>query len=266
MIRKSLSVSAFTAPEGMPSVFSIPELETLSLVRDLGYDGVDLFINDPCDEESRRARSALSAANLGIALVMPAALARQGLSLGDKDNSQRKKNIEKMHGIIDYASDCGAQVSLGLVRGSYGCSDTLDAFLERFADSADRLIGYASPRGVKLVIEPINRAEINNLNTSLEALDFIGRYKLDAGLLLDTYHMYLEKEDIPESFSRCIRQTWHIHLLGPDRNVPDPDSCDIGLIMSKLENYSGYLAIEALPVPSGMIVASRGRDFFEQTL
>ena len=235
MIRKSLSVSAFTAPEGMPSVFSIPELETLSLVRDLGYDGVDLFINDPCDEESRRARSALSAANLGIALVMPAALARYGLSLGDKDNSQRKKNIEKMHCIIDYTSDCGAQVSLGLVRGSYGCSDTLDAFLERFADSVDRLIGYASPRGVKLVIEPINRAEINNLNTSLEALDFIGRYKLDAGLLLDTYHMYLEKEDIPESFSRCIRQTWHIHLLGPDRNVPDPDSCDIGLIMSKLE-------------------------------
>ena len=60
---------------------------------------------------------------------------------------------------------------------------------------------HAGQRGVQLAIEPLNRFETDFINTVEQGLDLIERIDAsNVGFLLDTFHMNVEEEDIPERF------------------------------------------------------------------
>ena len=104
---------------------------------------------------------------------MPALLAKQGLSLGDKDPEMRKYAVERIGDMIRFASEASGMVSLGLVRGRAGAGAGRKEFFKRLAGSFEELLKISLPLEVPLILEPINRYESDHLNSSMEALDFI---------------------------------------------------------------------------------------------
>lgn len=263
-IKKSVSLSVFEGTSTSPMLFMGDVEENISRIARLGYDGVDLFLLDAYADETRKAIRLLRQYNLGIGTIMPAGMAAQGLFLGDKSEKIRKKIIEKLKSIIEIAAETDAMVSLGLIRGSAKTDDTVEDLLSRFADSIEKILNTSEKYGVPLLLEPINRYEINNLNSSLEALSFIQRTKLPVYLMLDTFHMNIEDVSMEESFYKCKDYIRHIHFVDSNRLAPGMGHLDMLKLLKIIKeiNYSGYLCIEALRKPDSITVAKKGIDFF----
>ena len=157
-------------------------------------------------------------------------------------------------------------VSLGLIRGSAKEDDTVENLLARFADSIEKILNTSEKYGVSLLLEPINRYEIDNLNSSLEALHFIQRTKLPVYLMLDTFHMNIEDVSMEESFYKCKDYIRHIHFVDSNRLAPGMGHLDMIKLLKIIKeiNYSGYLCIEALRKPDSITVAKKGIEFFEK--
>ena len=85
-MEKSAALSLFAGWKGMPALYYGTDEKTLAEIREFGYTGVDLFVDDPFLPENRAALGKLRKHGLGVGAVMPALLAKQGLSLGDKDH------------------------------------------------------------------------------------------------------------------------------------------------------------------------------------
>ncbi len=265
-MRTSVSLSVFEAHKSAPVLFSANLEENIPYISSIGYDGVDLFIHDPADEASITAAGLLNQHDLGVGVVMPAALAGRGLYFGDADKAIRDEIVKQIIPIIEYTSELGGMVSLGLVRGSLIEGDTLSDFMGRFSDSIERILPRAQALGVDLLIEPINRYEINTLNESCESYDFIKESGLPLYLMLDTFHMNIEDVSVEGSLRYCRELIKHVHFLDSNRLAPGMGHSDMASYYGVLQEigYKGYLCLEALSRPDEHTCAEKGIEFFRK--
>lgn len=262
-MKTSVSLSIFDAPEGAPILFSGVTEDNFQTIKELGYDGIDLFVDDPFSDKAKKAVELLKKYDLGIGVVMPAALAGQGLFLGDEDKAVREECIRKIGEIIDFTSEIGGMVSLGLVRGSKKPNETIEHFNQKFVNSCEKLINKSD---IPLLIEPINRYEINTINSVHEGIKFIEKYNLPLYLMIDTFHMNIEDTNIYKSIEDAIKLTKHIHFLDSNRLAPSMGHLDMEAIymLIKQLQYNGYLCLEALPKPNAYECAKNGAIFFDK--
>jgi len=263
-MKPSVSLSLFPGSPTAPILFRGNLEQSVPTIAGLGYEGVDLFVGDENGSLARKALRLLRSNGLGVGVVMPAALAGKGLFLGDRNPDIRDAAVKRLYGFVSFAAEAGGMVSLGLVRGSLLPGDTLPEFEKRFADSVMRLLPHATELGVPLVIEPINRYEINTMCSSLEALSFIERFSLPVGLMLDTFHMNIEDVSLPASLRVCARYVRHVHFVDSNRLAPGMGHLDMRFLLKTLKEigYDGYLCLEALDRPDGLTVARKGMEFF----
>ncbi len=264
-MKTSVSLSAFSMPKTAPVLFADACEENYAMLRDLGYDGVDLFVDDPFSDRTKDAVRLLNKYDLGVGVVMPAALAGQGLYLGDEDPSIRKTCIEKIGEICNLTADLGGMVSLGLVRGSMKGDETIEHFNKKFVDSCEKMLDISK---VDLLIEPINRYEINTINSVREGIDFIKEVKLPLYLMIDIFHMNIEDLDIVELLKEAnsLGLDKHIHFLDSNRLAPSMGHLDMELYYNTLKDldYKGYLCLEALAKPTPYECAKAGSEFFKR--
>ncbi len=130
----------------------------------------------------------------------------------------------------------------------------------------EKLIPCSEKHGVKLLVEPINRYEINTLNGSCESFDFIRESGLPIYLMLDTFHMNIEDTSIEGSLEYCRDLIRHIHFIDSNRLAPGMGHLDMLGIHEKLKElaYTGYLCLEALPKPDARTCAEKGIAFFRK--
>ena len=66
------------------------------------------------------------------------------------------------------------------------------------------LAEYAAPRGVRLVLEPINVLQASYIHTSQDGIEMVQRVDHpNFRLMLDTYHMNIEDVDIYASIRQA---------------------------------------------------------------
>lgn len=261
-MKSAVSLSAFEMKSGAPVLFNSNLEENIPIIKEIGFDGVDLFVDNPRNSNSQQAKKLLNENGLSVGVVMPAVLFSEGLSLSSKEKEIRHVTVKRMLPILGYANDLNANVSLGLVRGNFDCEQSEQYFKE----SIEELLNCSEKLGVKLLIEPINRYEINNMNSSIEALKFIIDSKLPLYLMLDTFHMNIEDVDICENLTLCKDYIRHIHFLDSNRLAPGMGHIDMFKVFETLKkiNYDGYLCLEALPKPNNLVCAKNGMKFFKK--
>ncbi len=266
-MKTSVSLSLFQAHKNAPVLFSGDIEKNIPKIKDMGFDGVDLFVLHPNEDISIKAIKLLKKYGLGVGAVMPAALAEEGLFLSHKDKNIRQKIAGRMKEIIYYASQLGGMVSLGLVRGNAQEDEAASEVLDRFTDSIEKLIPSSEEYGVDLIVEPINRYEINTLNSSIETYDYIKKTGLPLYLMLDTFHMNIEDADIEESLLYCKDLIRHVHFLDSNRLAPGMGHTDMEIIYNVLKQigYEGFLCLEALARPDAITCAEKGMEFFKKT-
>jgi len=246
-----------------PILLRGPVEDGLRLAAELGYDGVEVHLRRPGDMDRVTVKRLAHKLGLGFGMIGTGmAAGEDGLTFTDSDPEVRRCAVGRMLQQIELAGYIGATVAVGLIRGSLGRDPVLRSTrLQWFFECIDVCCGAAQKAGVFLVIEPINRYETDFLNSVDEALEVV----LQVGspvlkLLVDTFHMNIEEADIPASLRRAAPHLGHVHLVDSNRQVPGHGHTDMRAVLRTLRElgYQGYLAFEALPLPSTRQAAEDG--------
>jgi len=71
------------------------------------------------------------------------------------------------------------------------------------------------------------------------------------GLMLDTYHINIEDQNIYASLRQARPYCWHVHIADNNRKWPGNAHIDFASIVATLADlgYAGYLSAECAPWP-----------------
>jgi sugar phosphate isomerase/epimerase len=174
--------------------------------------------------------------------------AAKGISLLETPEAAVPLFIE----LIDMAADFGRQVNIGRSRG-FKKNLTLNEAADKLKRVLPPLMDHAVKRNVTLLLEPVNRYEIdwiNSVDEGAAVLDRIGHDHL--GLMPDVFHMNIEDRFIGDSLIKHKQYVKYVHLADSNRQAPGRGHLNFGEVFSALKTmkYKGWLSVEILPVPS----------------
>ena len=258
-----------------PVVFKENLNENIIKASNMGYSGVELAIRKPEAVNTKEVarltdKHGLEVLSIGTGQVY----GEEGLNFSDPDKDIRKKAVERTKKIINIAKVFNASIIIGLVRGNIDGPEDFESKLEIAEENISQCLGglmsYSGAEGIKFLIEPINRYEINIFNRLDEVYNFILKYKdkLDLeriGILADTFHMNIEEPVIEESLRKYADLIKHIHFADSNRWPPGYGHIDFKKIMDTLQeiDYSGYISFEMLPMPDSDTAAKHAIEYIK---
>lgn len=225
----------------------------------MGYDALEIapftLTNDPTTLDAAAANQVRATANshglvvssLHWLLVKP-----EGLSLVTDDAALRRRTLDLLRRLIDFAAACGARV---LVHGSprqrspAPGQSVLEATARLEAALAE-LAPHAAAAGVVYCIEPLGPFETNVINTVAEAAALVDRIGSPAiRTMLDVSAASHSESDPVHEVLRTFLASGHIaHVQVNDKNRRGPGQGDTDqrpvLQVLKDMRYTGWVAVE----------------------
>lgn len=258
----NLSFVISTQPTRFEAVTFAPDFEAnVARLAALGYDGVELAVREPAMLDQASIKRIVDAQHLQVpAFGTGQAYVEGHLSFTDPDASIRARAVERIESHIALASEFGALVILGLIRGAVQPNVSRDQGHAWMVDAMKRVGRAASVRGVRLAIEPINRYETNLLNTVAESCALIDEIGADNfGILFDTFHANIEEPQMEASLRACGARLFHVHVADSNRWYPGAGHVDFARVIATLRemSYVGWVSAEILPRPDVMHAAEQ---------
>ncbi len=177
------------------------------------------------------------------------------------DPSVRKAGIKFLSDIMKAMKLLESKVLVG-VQYTYWPNDFTDldkpAIWARGVESVKELGKVAGDCGVKMCLEVVNRFETHILNTAEEANQFCDEVNdPNVGVLLDTFHMNIEEDNICEAIKTAGSRLWHLHVGEGNRKVPGEGSlpwAEIGQALRDI-NFTGGVVMEPFYYQGGAVGA-----------
>lgn len=254
-----MKIALVIAPQGaQPSAFVVfrDRLDTsIRKAAQLGYDGVELALGGASDIHVPHVRSVLRESGMAVSAVSTGRVfAEQRVWLTNPDGAVRARAVEILKNLIDVAVAIGATlVNIGRVRGFVADGEARETAEARFFEAISECAGYAAPHDVTIVIEPVNRYEINYINSvSPDGIDVLSRLALpNVKLMPDVFHMNIEDASIAGSLVAAGHLVGYVHLADSNRWAPGQGHTDFEAIAGALATigYDDWVAVEILPYP-----------------
>jgi len=243
-------------PGALPSAFVVyrdPLSVTLPKAADLGYDGVELALLDRSQVDIPELKRLLSSTGLSVPMVSTGQIFSAGqCSFASVDLEAGKMAETIFVGLIDLAAEFGAKINVGRVRGVAEGNGTRSEVEKRVADAFERISRRASAVGVEVVLEPVNRYEIDLFNSCAEAADFLDRFGLEkVRIMPDVFHMNIEDASIEGALMKYAPRIGYVHFADSNRWYPGAGHIDFTSITMALRaaGYRGWIGVEILPLP-----------------
>jgi sugar phosphate isomerase/epimerase len=266
MIKLAAMIGAPDLEQETLAVYSGDLAAAFDKLAALGYDGVELMTKDPTQLDGVKIRHWLERNNLELAgLCTGHVYGEDGLGLVGPDPRICDQAMARLKCFVDFAT-CfgeGTLVNIGRSRGP-GYVDDAEGTLECMAEAFSDLAEYASPHGVRLVLEPINTHQAPYIQTSQDGIAMVKRVDHpNFGLMLDVYHMNIEDVDIYDSFREAGDDCWFVHFADNNRRWPGSAHLDFEQIIKVLNEigYDGYVSLEILPWPDPDAAARSAIEF-----
>ncbi|MBN2210523.1 MAG: sugar phosphate isomerase/epimerase [Sedimentisphaerales bacterium] len=263
---KSLKLAVAIAGENaLPSAFVVFRGFEISIQRaaELGYDGVELALKSAEEVESDVLARQLEQAGLEVSCISTGQVfAQRGLMFTDADTTRREELRSVFIAMINLAERFGGMVNIGRVRGRLD-ADPAGA-RQRFIDMARELCDYAIGKNVTLILEPVNRYEIDFINSVAEGAELMAQVdRPNMKLMPDVFHMNIEDAAIGSELKRCISDIAYIHLADSNRRAPGWGHTDFEDIFRNLREarYHGWVSAEILPIPDPNAAAAQAAGF-----
>ena len=232
------------------SPFSTDKTEQLAHAKEIGFDVYEIAVERPelIDEE----KVLTEAQKAGIKVYVCGAYG-ETRDISSDVPEYRDNGMAYGKRLIDMAAALGSPYVAGPMYAAVGRTRLADRDEKerqmRFAvENMKRLADYASGRGVKLAIEPLNRFETDFINTVEQGLYFLDRIGYDnVGFLLDTFHMNIEEKSIPDAIRSAMGKIFDFHACANDRGTPGEDHFEWEEIREALKDagYEGPVVIES---------------------
>ena len=232
------------------SPFSNRTLDLVDRAKGMGFDLLEICIEDPETIDVSAIRAKAAETNIGVTICGAFGMSR---NLSAEDEAIRDGGLAYLKRCIDFALALRSPFVSGPMYSAVGDVHLIDKDArrrqwDRAVGSLRRAAEYASKRGIKLAIEPLNRFEtdlVNTVDQGLELVRDIGA--ANVGLLLDTFHMNIEEKDIPAAIGRAAGRIVEFHACSNDRGTPGEDHLPWPRIADALKasGYEGPVVIEA---------------------
>lgn len=251
-MRLSVAVAGPNAPADAFVVWRGFE-ESIRKAADLGYHGVELALKEAEEVNPDQLDALLSQRDLEVSCISTGQVyAVLGLYLTHPDPAARDRVLKVFSGLVDLAADHGGLINVGRARGFYQDGQQPMETERLFLDMARRICDMAEPKGVTLMIEPVNRYEINFVNSVDDAAALLARVgRENLGIMPDVFHMNIEDAQIGESLYRNAGRVRYVHFADSNRLAPGQGHLDFGDVLDGLAraNWDGWVSIEILPKP-----------------
>jgi sugar phosphate isomerase/epimerase len=218
-----------------------------------GYDGVELALLSADEVDVPRMKRRLAATGLEIPCISSGQVfAADRLYFTHPESKVREAAVDRIIGMIRLAAEFGAKVNTGRVRGLIHDSETLETAKARYLSCLNRCADVAEQAGVELIVEPVNRYEINFINTCAEGLAIVKETaRKNVRLMPDLFHMNIEDASFRAAFESARGYIGYVHVADSNRLAPGWGHMPFDEIFQILADigYDGYLTAEILPKP-----------------
>jgi len=246
---------AIATEDALPTAFVVFRgiEESIRKAAEMGYDGIELALMDKDQVDVGRVKRLIQQYRLEIPVVSTGQVfAGHKLWFTSPDAAIRTRAVEIFKGLVDVAAEFGAMVNMGRVRGFIAEGETAAVAEKRFGDSVSEIAAHAQKRGLELILEPVNRYEINFINNCDEGAALIDRLKIPGlKLMPDVFHMNIEDVSIEGNLKKYIRYIAYVHFADSNRLAPGWGHLDFASIVQALNEagFAGWGSVEILPKP-----------------
>ncbi|NLA59093.1 MAG: sugar phosphate isomerase/epimerase [Firmicutes bacterium] len=260
------------APEtALPSAFVVfrDRLEvSIEKAARLGYDGIELALLDRSQVDIERIKKLLNEYNLELPVVSTGQIYGQSaLCFTDPDEGRRNQAIAQFKGLMEVAAEFGAMINIGRVRGPYFAYISREEAEDNFLRAMEELAQLGQKLGVDILLEPVNRYEIDFVNSCAQGAEILDRLGYDnVKLMPDLFHMNIEEPSIEGSLRKYIDYIGYIHFADSNRHAPGRGHLDFESIFTTLTalQYNGFITVEILPYPEPDIAAKEAVEFLRK--
>lgn len=240
------------------SPFDGRDLAALHKVAALGFDFVEIPVEDPDTIDEDRIAAAL--AETGLRAVVCAAIVGER-DLSSSDEGKVGAAVDYLQSCIRFASRWGSPVVVGPLYAPVGkarlpTESERRAEWSRSAKNLKRVAEMAAREGIKLGLEPLNRFETDMVNTVEDALRLIDEVDHpNVGLSLDSFHMNIEEVDFRQALERAGEHLLHLQVSDSHRGVPGEGNSDWQGLREGLKRigYRGRISIESFSPDSSSL-------------
>lgn len=222
--------------------------EAIRAAAEQGFDAVECHW--PFEHDPRAVRAVLAETGLpllGLNTVRGDAEAGEfGLAAVPGREEEARAAIEQA---VDYAARAGCRnihVMAGRAEGRRG--------FETFVANLKEAARLAEPRGVGLLIEPLNTVDtpgyfLTDIVTAARVVEAVGSPALR--IMFDCYHMQIMRGDLLNTVRHYLPIIGHIQFAGvPNRDEPDRGEVNYPWLLPAIEQlgYDGFFGAEYRPV------------------
>ena len=232
------------------SPFTSDKVDLLQKIAELGFDFVEIPVENPGDIDAKALLPVLRDLNLE-AVVCTAVVGERDLST--QDPQIRQTAFDYFDACIVLAQTLESSCVAGPLYAPVGkprlATEALrQAEWERSANNLRQLANKAGEHGVRLALEPLNRFETDMICTVEDAKRMLADVNSPhLGIGLDSFHMNIEETDFRAAVELAGEQLVHVQVSDSHRGVPGDGNSDWAGLREGLRaiDYQGKLSIES---------------------
>ncbi len=243
-IRFGVNTWLWTAP------FDSRQLELFAKVRAMGFEVIEIPIENPSDFDVNGVRASLEAHGLEPVIV---GVFSEDRDLSSEHTAVKDNGFSYVNSCLEIGHGLGAKIFTGPAYSAVGKARSLPddqrkAEWDRAVGNIRELSILAADQGMVIALEPLNRFESDMVNNSYDVLRFINEVDHSSvGVAFDGFHMHIEETSIEAAIRRVSDRLVYVQVSESHRGVPGTGQFDWAGLKRGLEaiNYQGTVAIES---------------------
>jgi len=232
------------------SPFSTETIALFPKIKQMGYDVVEIPVEDPALIDIKKVKEALLQHELEPVICGAFGPSRD---LTHDDPAYHQTSFEYIQACLDICEALGAEFFAGPMYSAVGKARLVSAEQkkvewDRAVTNLQKVSRMAEARGLKLALEPLNRFESDLINRAEDVMRLINDINHPAaGVLLDGFHMNIEEPDIEKAILLAGDKLLHVQVSENYRGTPGTGQTRWDAYKRGLSaiNYSGVVSIES---------------------
>lgn len=267
------------------SPFNTETVSLFSKIKEMGYDMVEIPVEDPALIDTKKVKQALVENGLEPIICGAFGTSRD---LTHEDPSYHKTSFDYIEACFEICAKLGAGFLAGPMYSAVGKARLVSPEQkkiewDRAVTNLRKVCTMAETKGLKIALEPLNRFETDLINTAEDVMQLIRDINHPAAnVILDGFHMNIEESDIERAIGLAGDKLIHVQVSENYRGTPGTGQTRWDAYKRGLEtiNYKGAISIESFTpaikelagavciwrplVPSQDGFASEGLDFLKK--
>lgn len=232
------------------SPFTTERVDLFPKIREMGYDVVEIPVEDPALIDVKKVKAALDENGLSASICGAFGPSRD---LTHDDPVFHKNSLEYIQACFGICEGLGASFFAGPMYSAVGKARLVSAEQKkiewgRAVSNLYKVCEMAAERGLEIGLEPLNRFESDLVNTAEDVMQLVEDINHPAAkVLLDAFHMNIEERDIEQAIRKVGDKLIHMQVSENYRGTPGTGLSSWDAYRRGLSaiNYKGIVSIES---------------------